>query len=126
LEKVAFNMSKKAHIINYRRHLIELHQSEGGWSALFRKFAHVEFTDVGQLFPTKKEALAHAKRHVDWEINEEIIASQFKNLFDQLLQEGYPLALIFEGLTTALDNEGWQELSGLLEEVAKISPGSFR
>jgi hypothetical protein len=119
-------MSKKAHLINYRGHLIELHQSEGGWSATFRKFAHVEFTDVGQIFPTKKETLSHAKRHVDWEINEEIIASQFKSLFDQLLQEGYSLALIFEGLTTALYNEGWEEQSGLLEEAAKISPGSFR
>jgi hypothetical protein len=115
----------KLRTINYRGRLIELRRTGEGWATSFRKFAHIEFTDVGQPLPTKEEALAHAKRHVDWEIGEEIIADQFSDLFNQLLRQGISLQLIFEGLSTAVYKQGWSEQLGLLEEATKNLPGGF-
>ncbi len=116
----------KSNIVRYRGHLIELRRVSGGWATSFRKYARVEFTDVGQPFPSKREAITHAKFHIDWEINEEMIAIQFEDLFTQLLQQHHPLALIFNALATATYHMGWSEQSGLLEKAVEHSPGVIR
>ena len=119
-------MTQKTYTRNYRGRLIELRQSDGGWAASFRKFAYVTFTDLGEPFPTKKEAIAHAKRYVDREVQEEEIAERFEALFDEFLGQRYPVALIFDGLATAVYDRGWSEQAGLLEQAVQLSPLEVR
>jgi hypothetical protein len=111
---------------SYKGRLIELRRVEGGWATSFRKFAHVEFTDLGVAFPSQREAIQHARRFIDWEIEQQLIANRFESVFDELLQERYPLALIFDGLAQAVHGRGWEEQTLAIEEAVRLSPGQIR